>query len=290
MSPLSIVILNYNSGTLLRDCLDSIFADDLPAGTEVIVPDNVSTDDSLKLAVERWGERIRVLHNPRNGGFAYGNNRGIELCTGEFVCLLNPDTVVHKGAFAALLRFMEQHPRAGCVGPKVLNSDGSFQLSAKRSIPTPFDALSRALLLSKLFPKSPRFARYNVTYLDVDREHQVDASTGCCMLVRRAALEEVGTIDEGYFLYCEDVDWFLRAKQKGWEVWYVPSAVIVHHHAYSERFRKRKSVEDFHHSMLRFHDKHYAPELPAPVNAAIRAGVKARMHAMIAYKSWRGFR
>lgn len=289
-APLSIIILNYNSGTLLRDCLDSVFADDLPEGTEVIVPDNESSDQSLALAEEKWGARIRVLRNGRNGGFAWGNNRGIEVCTGDFVCLLNPDTVIHRGAFPELLRFMKEHPRAGCVGPKVLNSDGSFQLSAKRSIPSPLDAVSRALLLSKVFPKSERFARYNMTYLDPDTTHRVDASTGCCMFIRRAALEEVGLIDEGYFLYCEDVDWFLRAKKAGWEVWYVPSAVIVHHHAYSERFRRRQSVEDFHRSMLRFHDKHHAQDLPAPVNAVIRAGVKARMHGMIAYKSLRGWR
>lgn len=287
---LSIIILNYNSGTLLRDCLDSVFADDLPPETEVIVPDNASADESMALAEARWGDEIRVIHNGRNGGFAWGNNRGIEASSGEYVCLLNPDTVIHPGAFRELIRFMEEHPRAGCIGPKVLNSDGSFQLSAKRSIPSPFDAVSRALLLSKLFPRSPRFARYNVTYLDPDTTHRVDASTGCCMFVRRAALTEVGLIDEGYFIYCEDVDWFLRAKNMGWEVWYVPKAVIVHHHAYSERFRKRKSVEDFHRSMLRFHDKHYAKGLPAPVNAIIRAGVKARMHGMIALKSARGWR
>ena len=285
---LSVVVLNHNSGALLADCLDSLFADDLPR-TEVIVPDNASTDDSLERAVARWGPRLRVLHNGDNRGFSWGNNKGIEVSRGEYICLLNPDTIIHRGAFGELLRFMDAHPRAGCAGPKVLNRDGSFQLSAKRSIPSPFDAISRALWLSRIFPHSRRLARYNVTYLDPDVTQQVDASTGCCMLIRSTALEQVGPFDEGYFIYCEDVDWFLRARRAGWEVWYVASALIEHHHAYSERFRKRRAVEDFHRSMIRFYRKHYASSYPGPFNGLIYAAVVARMHLMVLYKTLRGW-
>ena len=286
---LSIIILNHNSGRMLLDCLDSLFADDLPQLCEVIVPDNASTDSSLQLAIDRWSERIQVLHNGANRGFSWGNNIGIRAARGELICLLNPDTVIHRGAFRELVSFIDAHPRAACVGPKVFNADGSFQLSAKRSIPSPFDAMSRALGLSKLFPHSRRLARYNVTYLDPDETNRVDASTGCCMLLRRAALDEVGLFDEGYFIYCEDVDWYLRAKQAGWEIWYVASAVIEHHHAYSEKFRKRRAVRDFHHSMIRFHRKHFARDYPAPVNWMIYAGVLARMQLMIVYKTLRGW-
>ena len=132
------------------------------------------------------------------------------------------------------------------------------------------------------------FARYNVTYLDPDVTQQVDACTGCCMLLRRAALDQVGEFDEGYFIYCEDVDWFVRAARAGWEVWYVADAVIEHHHAYSARFRKRRAVEDFHHSMIRFHRKHRAAGYPRLVNLLIETGVLARMKLMIVYKSIRG--
>ena len=286
---LSIVILNHNSGRMLRDCLDSLLGQDFSFPYEVIIPDNASSDTSLQLAAERWGERIRVLHNGDNRGFSWGNNRGIAVCRGEYICLLNPDTIIHDGAFEQLVRFMDEHPRAGCVGPKVLNRDGSFQLSAKRSIPSPFDAMCRALGLSKLFPNSKRLARYNITYLDPDETAQVDASTGCCMLIRRKALEQVGPFDEGYFIYCEDVDWFLRAKRAGWEVWYVASALIEHHHPYSERFRRRRAVADFHHSMIRFHRKHYASGYPQVFNWMIYAAVLARMQLMTAYKSLRGW-
>jgi GT2 family glycosyltransferase len=286
---LSIVILNHNSGSMLADCLDSLFATEMPYSHEVIVPDNRSSDDSLDRAVARWGERIRVIHNGDNRGFSWGNNIGIRASRGDYVCLLNPDTIIHAGAFNTLVTFMDEHPRAGCIGPKTLNKDGTFQLSAKRSIPSPFDAISRALLISKLFPNSRRFARYNVTYLDPDATQQVDASTGCCMLLRREALRDVGLFDEGYFIYCEDVDWFLRAKKAGWETWYVASAVIEHHHAYSERFRKRQAVADFHHSMIRFYKKHYAADHPALFNALIYGAVHARKHLMGTYKSIRGW-
>jgi GT2 family glycosyltransferase len=287
---LSIIILNHNSGTMLRDCLDSLFADELPADTEVIVPDNASTDASLGLAVRKWGSRIRVIHNGDNRGFAWGNNRGLEVSSGEYVCLLNPDTIIRRGAFGDLVSFMDSHPRAGIVGPKVLNKDGSFQLSAKRSIPSPFDAISRALLLSKLFPRSRRFARYNVTYLDPDTTQKVDACTGCCMLARRKMIDSIGSLDEGYFIYCEDVDWFVRAKKAGWEVWYVASAVIEHHHAYSESFRRYAAVRNFHDSMIRFHRKHFAADYPALFNAGIYAAVRARMFLIMGLKTLKRWR
>jgi N-acetylglucosaminyl-diphospho-decaprenol L-rhamnosyltransferase len=286
---LSIIILNYNSGSMLLECLDSLFADDFPFTYEIIVPDNQSTDCSLEMAVNKWGDRLLVLHNGDNRGFSWGNSRGIEASRGDYVCLLNPDTIIHRGAFAELVRFLDEHPRAACVGPKVLNSDSTFQLSARRSIPSPFDAICRALWLSRIFPKSKRFARYNVTYLDSDTTQQVDASTGCCMLMRRKALNAIGLFDEGYFIYCEDVDWFIRARNAGWEVWYVASAVIEHHHAYSEKFRKRRAVEDFHHSMIRFYRKHYAENYPSAFNMCIYAAVLTRMHLMTCYKALKGW-
>jgi GT2 family glycosyltransferase len=230
-----------------------------------------------------------VLHNGDNRGFAWGNNHGVRACSGRYVCLLNPDTIVHPGTFKTLLAFMDEHPRAGFCGPKVLNEDGSFQLSAIRSIPSPFDAISRALMLSKLFPKSERFARYNMTYLDIDKTQRVDASTGCCMLVRREVLDQIGLLDEGYFIYCEDVDWYIRAKEAGWEVWYVADAVIEHHHAYSESFRKSKAVRNFHDSMIRLYRKHYASRYPAVVNFGIYSAVRARMYLMMGWKTIKGW-
>ena len=282
---LSLIILNHNSGTMLRECLDSVFAGRLPEGTEVIIPDNASTDNSIELAREKWGGRIRIIQNGSNNGFAWGNNIGVRASEGKWICLLNPDTIVYPGTFPTLISFLEQHPRAGIVGPKVLNRDGTFQLSAMRSIPNPFDAISRALLLSKLFPKSPRLAKYNLTYLDPNVTQKVDASTGCCLMVRREMIDKIGLLDEKFFIYCEDVDWFLRAKKAGWEVWYVASAVIEHHHAYSESFRKYAAVKNFHDSMVYFYRKHYASEYPWVFNVLIYASVYTRMVGMMGLKT-----
>jgi GT2 family glycosyltransferase len=281
----SLIILNYNSGNFLVNCLGSLFADDLPFTYEVIVPDNASTDDSLEKAIRKWGSRLTVIRNPRNGGFNYGNNIGIRRCKGDYICLLNPDTIIHRGAFRRLLDFMEAHPAAGFVGPKVLNRDGSFQLSARRSIPSPFDAIARALPLSKMFPHSQFLARYNVTFQDPNLTQRVDASTGCCLFARRAMLEQIGLLDENFFIYCEDVDWFLRAKRAGWQTWYVAEAVIEHHHAYSERFRKHRAVIDFHQSMIYFYRKHYATQYSAVFNGFIYAMVYARLVVLICLKT-----
>lgn len=287
---LSIIILNHNSGSLLTDCLDSLFATELDCTHEVIVPDNASTDDSLERAIAKWGSRLQVIRNTENKGFSWGNNIGVRAAHGEYVCLLNPDTVIHPGTFQTLLSFMDEHPKAGFCGPKVFNSDGTLQLSCRRMIPSPFDAIARALFLSKMFPRSKRFARYNLTYLDRDVVQRVDASTGCCMVARRTMLDEIGLLDEGYFIYCEDVDWFQRAKNAGWEVWYVPEASIDHHHAYSTKFRRHEAVRDFHQSMIRFYRKHHAPQYPALFNGLIYASVFTRMGVIMATRTLQGWR
>jgi GT2 family glycosyltransferase len=287
---LSIIILNHNSGNLLADCLASVFADDIPFPYEVIVPDNASTDDSLERAVVRWESRLQIIHNPKNMGFSYGNNIGIQYARGEYFCLLNPDTIIHRGAFKALVEFLDAHPQTGFAGPKVLNGDGTLQLSARRSIPSPFDAISRALWLSKLFPSSKRLANYNRTFSDPDVTQQVDASTGCCIVARRYMIDEIGLLDEHFFIYCEDVDWFLRAKNAGWQTYYVVSAVIEHHHAYSEQFRKYRTVADFHRSMLYFYRKHNAAKYLFIFNWFIYCMVYARMVLLMVVKSLKGWK
>lgn len=287
---LSIIILNHNSGDLLTDCLASVFADDIPFPHEVIVPDNASTDNSLEDAVARWEPRLHIIHNPRNGGFSYGNNIGIHNAGGEYLCLLNPDTIIHRGAFKALVEFLDAHPEVGFAGPKVLSGDGTFQLSARRSIPSPFDAIARALLLSKLFPSSKTFANYNRTFTDPDVTQQVDASTGCCIVARRSMIDNIGLLDDHFFLYCEDVDWFLRAKKAGWQTYYVASAVIEHQNAYSERFRKYRAVADFHRSMVYFYRKHYAPQYLFLFNWFIYSMVYTRMALLMIIKTLTGWK
>ncbi len=273
---LSVIILNYDSGDLLARCLDSVLADPVDFHREVVLVDNDSRDDSLARALR--GRHVdHVVRNRRNGGFAYGHNVGMGVASGRYLCLLNPDTLIRPGAFASLVSLLEARPEVGFVGPKVLGPDGEFQRSARRMIPTPFDAMCRALLISHLFPGSRRLARLHSPWRGVDTTQRVEASTGCCIVARRSMVEQIGPLDERFFLYCEDVDWFLRARDAGWEVWYHPEAVIEHQDKYSERFRRYRAVADAHISMIRFHRKHYAATCPSVVNAGLYAGVLARM-------------
>lgn len=288
---LSVIVLTYESGDLLIRCLESVFASVLSFAWEVILVDNRSTDGSVEQAVERFGARLtQVLRNPRNGGFAYGHNIGMRASRGEYVCLLNPDTVVRPEALAALVGFLDTHPKAGFVGPRVLNSDGTDQRSAMRMIPTPADAASRALMLSRLFPHSVRFARFHAAGLDPEAPHQVEACTGCCLMARRAMIDRIGLLDERFFLYCEDVDWFLRARDAGFTVHYLPGAIIEHLNAYSRRIRRFRTVFDAHWSMILFHEKHFARRYPGPLNFALYGGVLARMGLLMVHGAATGWR
>ncbi len=284
-------MLNYRAGDLLLRCLESVFADTVPFDREVILVDNASPDDSFEQARARFGDQLtHAVRNPRNGGFAYGNNVGIRLSQGEFVCVLNPDTRVRPGSFAALVGALRADPQAGFAGPRVFTPEGDDEWSAQRTIPGPFDAAARGIGLTRLWPGHQRWSRYEAGWLDPTVSQAVEASTGCCMVARRAMLDEVGLLDERFFIYCEDVDWFVRAHAAGWRVRYVADAVVEHQHAYSTSFRRYRSVYDHHASMIRFYRKHHAAQYPAPVNWAMYAGVVARMGLVMANRAAAGTR
>lgn len=285
---LSLIVLNWQSGHRLAGCLDSVFAGTLPPEHEVIVVDNGSADDSLARAERRFGDRIRVLRLERNLGQARGNNHGLAAARGEYVCTLNPDIRVAPDCLSRLVEFMRAHPRAGCCGPRIVLPGGAVETAAKRRIPNPVHAVSRTLWLHRLFPRHPAFAFAAGGYGDLHTTERCEASAGCCMMLRRAALDDVGAFDDGYFMYCEDLDWFVRAGAKGWEVWYVAEAVLEHEHAYSARLRKHRAVVDFHRSMRRFYRRHFAERHPAPLNALMLAGVWLRLGAVLAARGARG--
>jgi GT2 family glycosyltransferase len=186
---------------------------------------------------------------------------------------LNPDTVVPPEALDALESFMEAHPDVGACGPKLLLGDGTLDVACRRSFPTPEIAFYRMTGLSWLFPRSPRFGRYNLSYLDPDVQTEVDAVVGACMLVRGAVAREVGPLDEAYFMYGEDLDWAYRIKQYGWRIMYVPSVIVHHYKRASSRQRPFASIRAFYDAMRVFHRKHYAATTPAPLNALIELGI-----------------
>ncbi|HWQ11299.1 MAG TPA: glycosyltransferase family 2 protein [Roseiflexaceae bacterium] len=294
MPSLAIIIVNFHTRDLLRDCLRSLAAGAARCETTIWVVDNASTDGSAAMVRAEF-PHVRLIESAYNGGFAYANNLALrEVLSSQFagldsaphnsdlathtsapdyVLLLNPDTVTPPGAIDELVAYMEAHPDVGACGPKLLLADGSLDLACRRSFPTPAVSFYRMVGLAKIFPRSPRFGRYNMTYLDPDVEAEVDSVVGACMLVRGSVVREVGLLDEAYFMYGEDLDWAYRIRQYGWRIMYVPRATVHHYKRAASTQRPFPSIRAFYDAMRVFYRKHYAATTPAPINALIEAGI-----------------
>lgn len=254
---LSIVIVNWNTGVLLRKCLDA-----LPASVggkflyEVFVVDNASKDDSLAQA-RGSAQMYREIVLPANMGFAHANNVALREARGEILLLLNPDTEPRPGSMRALADFFSAHPRAGIVGGKLLYPDGRLQRSV-RAFPSPGVL---ALLLTRLahfFPKLSAYRRYEMADFSYTHAASVDQVMGACFAIRRDVMKAIGILDEGYWIWFEEVDYCRRAKQRGWETWFTPAAEIVHHHATSfAQVSPLWRTWKFSRSALRYARKHY---------------------------------
>jgi hypothetical protein len=246
---------------------------------EILVVDNASSDGSADMVAERFPQ-ARLHRSPKNLGFPGGNNVGYRLSHGRYFLLLNSDTVVAPGAFAELVAFADARPRVGIVGPRVLNPDGSLQMSCRR-FPTLGAGLFRNTPLGRLFPNN----RYTRDYLMTDWSHDepraVDWVSGCCLMARREMIEEIGLLDEGFFMYCEDVDWAYRAGQAGWEVYYDPKATILHEIGRSTDQMVARMIVQFHKSMYRFFCKHYAATANPAFRAVVVSGLLARAGLML---------
>lgn len=280
MTDLGIIILNYNTRDLLRACLRSLL-ETRGVAIEIFVVDNASADGSAEMVRAEFPHNefpnLRLIASDRNGGYAYGNNLALR----EFLArprrpralmLLNTDTVVSPDALRKLMNFLDTHPDAGVVGPKLVRADGSLDLACRRSFPTPQVSFYRMIGLSKLFPKSPRFGRYNMTFLDENETAQVDSVVGAAMLMRTEALEQAGILDEAFFMYGEDLDLALRIKQKGWKVYYYPQATILHYKRESSRRSKKAQVE-FYRAMYIFYEKHYRATTPFYLDWIVMGGI-----------------
>jgi GT2 family glycosyltransferase len=275
---LTIVVLNYNTRDHLRECLLALRAEgstSLSRGSiaaELLVVDNASSDGSADMVAAEFPE-VTLIRSPRNGGFAYGNNHALRQMRGGMALLLNPDTIFARGGVARLREVMKQHPEAGIIGPKLIRPDGSMHLACRRSFPTPSVAFYRVSGLSRLFPHSPRFGRYNLTYLDPDLAVEVDSVCGACMLIRRPVIQRIGLLDERFFMYGEDLDWCLRARQAGWTVRYEPSIVVQHQHGAASRQRPVRTTFHFFRAMDLFYRKHYGHRYHPLVTGAVRTAI-----------------
>lgn len=272
---LGIIVLNYNTRDLLRDCLRSLAATRGPK-LDITVVDNASPDNSVAMVSAEF-PNVRLIASETNGGYAFGNNLALR----EFLSrpnppralmLLNTDTVVPPDSLARMMDFLDAHPDAGIVGPKLVLRDGSLDLACRRSFPTPEISFYRMLGLSKLFPKSRTFGRYNLTYLDENETAQVDSVVGAAMLMRTQALEQAGLLDETFFMYGEDLDLALRIKQKGWNAYYYPGAQIMHYKRESSRQSKKAQVE-FYRAMYIFYAKHYRATTPFYLDWLVMGGI-----------------
>jgi GT2 family glycosyltransferase len=204
---------------------------------------------------------VKLLQTQKNEGFTRPMNRAIRAAQGRYIALLNPDTLIHIGAFDRLCDFLDTHPETGIVGPKVLNPDGTLQAPCRRGDSRPWAVISYFSGLSKLFPKKAFFNGYLLTHLDEDETNLVDGVSGSCMLVRREVVEQIGYLDELFFAYQEDADYCLRARQAGFQVYYYPEAQITHFGGQGgSRVQPYRSIIAWHKSYFLYYRKHFASD------------------------------
>ena len=223
----SVVIVSWNARKFLEECLESLAAGACSYPMEVIVVDNASTDGSPELVQQRF-PNVRLIQTGANLGFAKGNNVGIRESRGRYLCLVNSDVRVLTGCITRLVDFMEGHPKTGMVGPRIIGGDGKLQRSC-RGFPSLGNMFCRALALDEIFPHSAWAGGYLMPFWDHDTLRQVDILSGCFWLVRREALEQVGLLDEAFFMYGEDMDWCKRFSLQGWDLMFVPAAEAIHY-------------------------------------------------------------
>ena len=252
---LSVVIVSYNVRHYLVQCLESLVRALEGIDGEVWVVDNASTDGSVA-AVRHHFPDVEVIENRVNVGFSRANNQAICRAHGDFILLLNPDTIVSRESLGDALALMRREGRAGALGARMFNRDGSFALESRRGLPTPMTAFYKMCGLCRLFPRSKRFGKYYMQYLDPREASKIEVVSGAFMLLRKTMLDEVGLLDEDYFMYGEDVDLSYRSMKGGWENWYVPTTVM-HYKGESSRTNSAGYVFNFYNAMLIFINKHF---------------------------------
>jgi hypothetical protein len=282
MLDLSIIIVNYNTRNLLRDCLISIYDSHANINFKVVVIDNASLDDSAAM-IETEFPQVTLIASEVNSGFAYANNQGLRQVgfadngsprshAPRYALLLNPDTLLPPTALADMIAFMDKHPEAGAVGPKLVKPDGSLDLACRRAFPTPEVSFYRMVGLSKLFPQSSLFGRYNMTFADPDELIEVDSVVGAFMMVRREAIAQAGLLDEIYFMYGEDLDWAYHIKTHGWKIYYNPAVTVTHVKRAASRHSPKAQIE-FYRAMDIFYRKFYADSTPFWLHGLIVTGI-----------------
>jgi len=271
---LDVCIVSWRTRDLLRTCLHSL--GDSPEVAHITVVDNASADGTVEM-VQTQFPAVHLIANHRNVGFAAGNNQAIASGCAPFVLLLNPDTEVQPGALAALLETFSEEQRSGAVAAQLLFADGAIQPSC-RSFPEPAPILYDALGLARIFPGSPTFGRYRMTYWDYSSRRDVDQPMASALAVRRSALDEVGLFDEDFPLYFNDVDLCHRLRGAGWRIIYEPRAHVIHYYGQSTFQVRHAAVLESHRSLVRFYRKHYRGRIGWIGYTAVTLGARITMY------------
>ena len=254
---LSIVIVNYNVRHFLQQTLESVRRASQNLMTEVWVVDNNSIDDSVEM-VKRDFPEVKIIANKDNPGFSKANNQAIARSDSKYILLLNPDTILQEDTLDSCFHFMESHSDAGAVGAKMLDGSGQFLPESKRGFPTPWVSFCKASGLSVLFPRSKTFNRYHLGYLDKDQTHEIDVLCGAFMFMRSSMLDEVGVLDEAFFMYGEDIDLSFRIKNAGHKIYYYPETQLIHFKGESTKKSTVNYVKVFYQAMIIFAKKHFS--------------------------------
>lgn len=255
---ISVIIVNYNVKYFLEVCLHSVLRATNGFDAEVIVVDNNSTDGSMQMVAEKFPTVIRI-ENKENAGFGKANNQGVAIAKGEYILFLNPDTVMPEDFFTKTIGYMDAHPEAGSIGPKLLDGKGQFAPDGKKSFPSLSVAIFKTTGINKVFSKSPYFNKYYAVHIGNDETAAVDVLSGCCMLVRTSVLPKIGgAFDEDYFMYCEDVDLSYRIQKAGYQNIYFPEATLIHYKGESTRKATLSYVRIFNEALSTFVRKHYS--------------------------------
>lgn len=269
---LSIVIVNYNTRQLTLAALESVYSSTCSFTYEVLLVDNASSDGSVA-SIREYYPGVILIENSENVGFARANNQAMRIASGKYILLLNSDTVIETDTLEVMLRYMEGHPTVGASGCKILLPDGSLDRACKRGFPTPAASFYYAFGFSRFFPNKPKFNGYQLGHLSSDESYPIDCLVGAFMLVRRSVIDQVGMLDETFFMYGEDIDWCYRIKQAGWKIYYYAETKIIHYKGASSRRRPFKIVYEFHRAMYLFHRKHYAAKYFPLINLTVYIGI-----------------
>jgi len=286
---LSIIIVNYNVRYFLEQALLSVERAVVGLEAEVWVVDNNSADASVEMVRERF-PWVRVIANQDNPGFSVANNQAIRRSTGKYVLLLNPDTVVEEDTFRRCFDFMEARPRAGGLGVRMIDGRGRFLPESKRGLPTPWVAFTKAFGLARLFPRSRRFGHYHLGYLAEDETHEVEILAGAYMWMRRAALDEVGLLDEDFFMYGEDIDLSYRLIKGGYRNYYLPTTSIIHYKGESTKRGSLNYVRVFYQAMIIFARKHFAGSRARLLVWLMQLAIYVRAALTVVANLWRALK